>query len=96
MLVVLSLLSATFQLRVSKRVLYHEARTFSGYLCLPASGLAVLVQLPQLHCTVAAALTHHLNALQMCSRQPKAMSCLPFALFSFHIFGGSLSDHSLQ
>eukprot|EP00891_Asterochloris_glomerata_P003014 jgi/Astpho2/3014/e_gw1.00051.94.1_t len=29
MLVVLSLLSATFQLRVSKRVLYHEARTFN-------------------------------------------------------------------
>ena len=36
MLVMLSLLSATFQLRVSKRVLYHEARTFSGYLCLSA------------------------------------------------------------
>ena len=96
MLVVLSLLSATFQLRVSKRVLYHEARTFSGYCCLSSSPSAVLVQLQHFWCTAAAALTHYTTALQMCSRQPRAMSCWPFVHFSSHIFGGSLSGHSLQ
>ena len=81
MLVVLSLLSATFQLRVSKRVLYHEARTFSGYCCLiilsPCCFGAAATLL--VHCSCCTYSQQHCAA----DVQPTAQSYVMLALCTF-------------